>query len=146
MSLGVPIRTSPSFLLDRPGSEPLGRGRMGSQGNDDPDDLSSGQGPGGPRTGEWFERTFRTPKGAVDFLAETVVEGDTRILKDVVVYGRGPSVLTGLTKEALAARRQLVTEAKVWGFKMLRITGRRVLGSSSANPGHTIDITIDLTK
>jgi hypothetical protein len=36
-----------------------------------------------PKTGELFERTFQTPKGPVDFLAETVVEGDALILKDV---------------------------------------------------------------
>ena len=84
--------------------------------------------------------------GPVDFLAETVVEGETLLLKDVVVYGRGPSNLTGLTREALAARTQLINEAKAWGFKKLRITGQRVQSSSSANPGHVIDITIDLTK
>lgn len=99
-----------------------------------------------PKTGELFERTFQTSKGPVDFLAETVVDGDTLLLKDVVVYGRDPSNLTGLTKEALAARTQLVNEAIVWGFKKLRITGQRIQSSSSANPGHTIDITIDLTK
>jgi hypothetical protein len=53
-----------------------------------------------PKTGDLFERTFQTHKGPVDLLAETVVEGETLILKDVVVYGRSPSNLTGLTKEA----------------------------------------------
>jgi hypothetical protein len=99
-----------------------------------------------PSTGDLFERTFQTSQGPVDLLAETVVEGKTLLLKDVVVYGRGSSSLAGLTKEALAARTQLVNEAEAWGFEKLRITGQRVQSSSSANPGHTIDITIDLTR
>ena len=93
-----------------------------------------------------FERTFQTPKGPVGFLAETAVEGDTLILKDVVVYGEGTTPLTDLTREAFAARTQLIEEAKALGFKKLRITGQRVQTSSSGNPGHVIDITIDLTK
>jgi hypothetical protein len=99
-----------------------------------------------PKTGDLFERTFQTPKGPVDLLAETVVEGDTLILNDVAVYGRSPSNLTGLTKEALAARTELIEEAKALGFKKLRITAQRVPNSSSGNPGHAIDITVDLTK
>ena len=99
-----------------------------------------------PKTGDLFERTFQTARGPVDLLAETVVEGDTLILKDVVVYGRSTSNLTGLAKEALAARTQLIEEAKALGFKKLKITGQRVESSSSGNPGHPIDITVDLTK
>jgi hypothetical protein len=99
-----------------------------------------------PETGDFFERTFPTAKGPVDLLAEVVVEGDTLILKDVVVYGRSSSRLTGLCKDALAARTQLIAEVKNLGFKRLKITGQRVLSSSSGNPGHPIDLTIDLTK
>ena len=76
-----------------------------------------------PKTGDLFEPTFQTPKGPVGSLAETVVEGDTLALKDVVVYGEGTTPLTGLTREALAARTQLMAEAKALGFKKLRITG-----------------------
>jgi hypothetical protein len=95
---------------------------------------------------ELLERTFQTPRGPIDFLAEIVVEGKTVILRSVVVYPRGSSKLTGLTRETLAARTQLKNEAKAWGFEKLRITGQRVQSSSSANPGHAIDITIDLTR
>jgi hypothetical protein len=102
--------------------------------------------PGMLKTGDLFERTFQTAKGPVDLLAEIVVESDTLILKDVVVYGRAQSKLTGLTKEALAARTQLIEEAKELGFKKLKITGQRVPSSSSGNPGHAIDITVDLTS
>ena len=97
-----------------------------------------------PKSGELFERIFQTSKGPVDFLAESVLEGETLLLRDVVVYGRGPSHLTGLTKEAFAARVQIINEARAWGFLKLKITGRRVQNSSSAKPGHMVDITIDL--
>ncbi len=99
-----------------------------------------------PKTGELFERTFPTAKGPVDFLAEVVVEGDTLILKDVVVYGRSQTKMTGLRKEALAARTHLIQEAKALGFKTLKIAGQRVQSGSSGNPGHFVEITVDLTK
>lgn len=99
-----------------------------------------------PKTGDLFERTFQTPKGAVGFLAEIIVEGDTLILKDVAVYGEGTTPLSNLAREAFAARDQLIKEAKAHGFKKLRITGRRIEGSSSGNPGHAIDVTVDLTR
>ena len=56
------------------------------------------------RTGDRFERTFQTSQGPVDFLAEIVVNGETSVLNDVAIYGRSQSNLTGLAKEALAAR------------------------------------------
>jgi hypothetical protein len=65
---------------------------------------------------------------------------------DIIAYGREPAALTGLTKEALAARNQLIDEATAMGFKKLRITGQRIQSSSSGNPGQFIDITVDLTK
>ncbi len=99
-----------------------------------------------PKTGELFERTFLTAKGPVDLLAEILVEGDTLILKDITVYGRSQTKMTGLGKAAFAARSQLIDEAKALGFNTLRIMGQRVQSSSSANPGHLVDITVDLTK
>lgn len=79
-------------------------------------------------------------------LAEVVVEGERLTLKDIVVFGREAQPLTGLTKDVLAARSQLVSRAKELGFKELRITGTRVPNSSSANPGKQVDIIIDLTR
>jgi hypothetical protein len=46
----------------------------------------------------------------------------------------------------LAARTQLINEARAMGFERLRITGQRVASSSSANPGHLVDLIMDLTK
>ena len=74
------------------------------------------------------------------------MEGDTLILKDVVIYGTGESALTGLRGVLLAARTRLANEATLMGFKKLRIIGQRVPSSSSANPGHIIDITVKLTR
>jgi hypothetical protein len=87
------------------------------------------------KTGDLFERTYPTARGPVDLLAEVVVEGDTLTLKDAVVYGRSPSALTGLTRDALAARTRLIEEIKGLGFKTLIITGQRIASSSSGTPG-----------
>jgi len=97
-----------------------------------------------PKPGELFERTFQTPKGPVSILAEVEISGNTLHLKDMVVYGKEP--LSGLLKNVVAARRQLINEAISLGFSRLRITGHRVPSSSSANPGHIIDVIIDLVK
>ena len=99
-----------------------------------------------PKAGELFERTFQTPKGPVTFLAEVEVDGTTLWLKDIVVYGEGTAPLTGLRAEVFAARKQLIDEAKSMGFKRLRLSGKRVASSSSANPGHIVDLFVDLTK
>ena len=97
-----------------------------------------------PITGQTFERSIQTSKGPVDVLAEIVVEGDKLILKDIVIYGRGSQPLTGLTRDILAARSQLAAEAKAMGFKQLQIIGMRAQTSTSANPGHAVNILINL--
>ena len=99
-----------------------------------------------PKTGDLFERTFPTPKGPVGFIAEVEVDGKTLWLKDIVVYGEGTAPLTGLRSEVFAARSQLMNEAKLMGFDKLRLSGKRVASSSSANPGHIVDVTVDLTR
>ena len=96
------------------------------------------------KAGELFERTIHTSKGPVGILAEVAVTGKVLHLQDVVIYGQGQ--LSGLLRELLQAKMQLINEAKAAGFDTLRMTGRRVPGSSSAHPGKAIDVTIDLTK
>jgi hypothetical protein len=95
-----------------------------------------------------YERTFLTAKGPVDFLAEVAVEGDTLTLKDVAIYNRESGAYTGVLRDVLAARRQIIDDAKGWGFKTLEIRGIRVPNTStSANPGKIVDLPpIDLTK
>ena len=108
------------------------------------EDPSTGQAP--PQAGDLFERTFLTPRGPVDFLAEVVIEGAMLILKDIVVYSHSGLPETGLAREAFAARTQIIREAKAWGFATLRLTGLRVPSSSSGNPGHPVDVSVDLTR
>jgi hypothetical protein len=80
----------------------------------------------------------------VGLLAEVVITGNILHLKDVTMYGQRP--LRGILYELLQAKTQLINEAKAAGFAFLRMTGQRVPGSSSANPGKMIDLLIDLTK
>ena len=95
--------------------------------------------------GDLFEHTINTKKGPVDFLAETVVKGDTLILKDVAVFGRkGNEALTGLQKEIFRGSAQLKDFARQQGFKRLEIKGTRVPTSSSARPGHDVNLGWDL--
>jgi len=97
-----------------------------------------------PATGQIFQRTIQTSKGPVDVIAEIVVEGDKLVLKDIAIYGRGTEPLTGLAREILSARSQLAAEARALGFKELQITGKRVATSTSANPGHEVNVTMRL--
>lgn len=99
---------------------------------------------GALRTGDLFEWTFHTSKGPIDVAAEVVVNGNQLWLKDIAVFGRGSQPLTNLAKDALAARTQLMNLAREMGFEQLRITGVRIPTSTSANPGHIVDILIDL--
>jgi hypothetical protein len=98
------------------------------------------------KSGDLFEKTFSTSKGNVGLLAEVIVEGNVLHLKDVVVFEESGKVLTGLTREVLAARTALIGEAIGMGFTGLRITGFRLATSSSAHPGHAVDIFIDLMR
>ena len=86
---------------------------------------------------ELFEYTFKTAQGPVDFLAEKVIEegGKTLHFKDAVIYSRDGRKLSGLLKDVLAAKAELTEMAAEQGFEKLRITGIRVMNSSSANPG-----------
>ena len=97
--------------------------------------------------GDLFEHTINTKKGPVDFLAETVIKGDTLILKDVAVFGRkGNEALTGLQKDIFRGAAQLKDFARQQGFKRLEIKGTRVQTSSSARPGHDVALGWDLQK
>ena len=95
--------------------------------------------------GDLFEHTIQTKQGPVDFLAETVVKGDTLILKDVAVFGRkGDQALTGLQKDIFRGATELKQFAREQGFKRLEITGKRVDTSSSVRPGHDVNLGWDL--
>lgn len=52
--------------------------------------------------------TIPTPHGPVDILFDLVSEGDTLHVKDVIMYGRGNEPMTGLLKELLHARSEML--------------------------------------
>jgi hypothetical protein len=88
--------------------------------------------------------TLHTPLGPVDVLYDLRVEGDTLHLSSLTVYPRSPTPLSGVLRELLTARSQVVQYARELGFARLRITAHRAAQSSSANPGKVIDVIIDI--
>ena len=86
--------------------------------------------------GELYERSFDTPAGQIDVLAEIVVTGSTVELRDVVVYPRDAGELLGWARLAVA---EIADE----GFAELRVTGTRLTGAS---PGRRLDLTIRLRR
>lgn len=88
--------------------------------------------------------TIQTSRGPVDVLYDLQAEGDTLHLKDLMAFPRTDGPLPGVLRELLAARSQIAAYAKEAGFVRLRITGHRTMQSTSANPGKTIDVTIQL--
>lgn len=96
-------------------------------------------------TGQAFERVIQTSQGPVQIYADIVVQGSKVTLKDLLVYPQNSATnLSGVFKELIRARGDLIRELKSQGFNELRIAGERVANSSSKNPGHQIDITIPL--
>lgn len=97
------------------------------------------------KAGEELDRVFETVKGPVRVYSDIKIEGDTLVLDGLVVYpAASEGNLTGLLREVLAGRGELFADAKAQGFKFVRIIAHRAENSSSANPGHLIDRTIDL--
>lgn len=93
--------------------------------------------------GEFFERSFETPAGQIDVLAEIVVTGSTIELRDIVVYPRSAIRLTVSPGELVGWARLAVAEMAEAGFEQLRVTGIRLTGVS---PGRRLDLTIRLRK
>lgn len=88
--------------------------------------------------GELFEYRFDTEAGAIGFLAEVEIDGDTLHLKDIAVYPVGPAtVLEAGAGTIWRSLRILEDLARKQGFVRLRITGQRLTG---ANPGAHVDI------
>lgn len=93
--------------------------------------------------GELYERSFDTPAGQIDVLAEIVITGLTIELRDIVVYPTGAVRLTVSPGELLGWARLAVAEIADEGFAELRVTGTRLTGAS---PGRRLDLTIRLRK
>ena len=81
----------------------------------------------------------------VEGMAEIDIDGDTLILKDIAIYANGGDVKGQIgVKNIMAWVKEVMQKAKEEGFSKLRIKGKRVQNSSSANPGHFIDMIFDL--
>ncbi len=96
------------------------------------------------RAGDTFYHAVETAKGKVEMMAGVHIDGDVLHLSDVAVYGTG-----GMGRGSLGSgdmlkelRTVLAPAAAEQGFNTLRITAVRATG----NPGHPVDLTIDLTK
>ncbi|GLC30966.1 peptidoglycan-binding protein [Clostridium omnivorum] len=100
------------------------------------------------KNGDLFETAIIGKSGVeIGTLADTIVEGDTLILKDISIYSNVGDIKNAVgAKDFVQMKNQIAQLAKEQGFKTLKILGERVMNSTSANPGHGIDITIDLTK
>ena len=93
--------------------------------------------------GELYERSFDTPAGQIDVLAEIVITGLTIELRDIVVYPRDAVRLSVSPRELLGWARLAMAEIADEGFAELRVTGTRLTG---ARPGRRLDLTIRLRK
>jgi len=76
-------------------------------------------------------------------IADAFIDGANLHLKDIAVYPIGAKSFDLGLREVVQLKNQLVAEARELGFETLRITGERLTG---ANPGHVVDIFINLVK
>ena len=96
------------------------------------------------RTGELLEGHVEVEDVRIELLAVVQVSGTTVHLRDLAIYPAGVERATvGVAALLRAARRDLFPELRAAGFDRLRITATRLSG---ANPGRTVDFTIDLTR
>jgi hypothetical protein len=93
--------------------------------------------------GSLYERSFETPAGWVDVLAEVSVIGHRLELRDIAVYPRGAEHLEVAPAELLRWAHFLLTEVIEAGFQELRVTGTRLTG---ARPGRRVDLVIRLPR
>ncbi|MDQ1539140.1 MAG: hypothetical protein QOE58_3533 [Actinomycetota bacterium] len=100
--------------------------------------------PEGRRSGELLEAHVDVKGVRIELLAVVQVSGTTVHLQDLAIYPAGVERATvGVAALLRAARRGPFHDLRVAGFERLRITATRLSG---ANPGRTVDLTIDLTR
>jgi RHS repeat-associated protein len=88
--------------------------------------------------GQLFEHQVTTKSGLIDFVAETVINGNSLHLKDVAIFGQTGAALKNMSREVYSGLAQIKELARQQGFEKLVISGRRVETSSSAKPGHDV--------
>lgn len=92
---------------------------------------------------ELYERSFETPAGRVDVLAEIVVNGSRIELRDIAVYPHDVKRLTIAPEELLGWVRLAIEEFINAGFTELRVTGTRLSG---IRRGRRVDVVIRLRR
>jgi hypothetical protein len=92
----------------------------------------------------WFDVELNFPQGTVQIAAEVVLDpgSGTLALFDIAIYAQDEkNFRIGSAGSALReAMKDLKTVAQRQGYFMVNITGQRVEHSSSARPGHDVDI------
>lgn len=98
--------------------------------------------------GQEINTTIVTKAGNVGILAETEAAGSQLIVRNLIIFGSDKADLANKVgaPQWLAARNELARYAASQGFETMRLHGERVANSSSANPGHVIDVVIDLAR
>ncbi|MFP5489210.1 MAG: hypothetical protein ACLGHQ_12995 [Acidimicrobiia bacterium] len=93
--------------------------------------------------GDLYERSFETPAGTIDILAEIAVTGRRIELRDIAVYPSDSVRLIVPPGELFAWARLALSELADAGLDELRVTGTRLTG---ARPGRRLDLTFRLRK
>lgn len=95
-------------------------------------------------------KEFPTTQEPLMIRAEIEIDGKKLHLKDIGIFPKDSRRIEITQQDLNGILEQLKQEAKEQGFDNLRITGRRVSGSSftpsNINYGKKIDISFDLTK
>jgi hypothetical protein len=96
-----------------------------------------------------LECVIPTQHGKLNLLAEIEIldNNETLHIKDLIIYPENvsDSSLKGkLLREIITLRSQLQIAAHHLKFNRLKITAVRVKSSTSANPGHSINLNVEL--
>ena len=93
--------------------------------------------------GDLYERSFETPAGRVDVLAEIVLRESQIELRDIAVYPRRGIRFTISPSQLLGWARLAMIEIADAGFDELLVTGTRLSG---ARPGRRVNLVIRLRR
>ncbi len=101
------------------------------------------------KRGDFEIRFINGGKKDVGLLADAKVidGGKTLLLDNISIFvdgAAGNEEKAGYMRHVIAGKGMIEYWAKAMGFSTLEMKGRRILSSSSANPGHGLDWKIDL--
>lgn len=76
-------------------------------------------------SGGSFSTSFNTPKGTIDLLTDTVIDGNRLILDGFCLYPANAQKLDVGSGGILAVKKEFLQMAKAWGFDEVQIVGVR---------------------